>query len=101
MKCETASEVGELFTKNQPPAVQARFQGLIFEPQDGAGLLGRHTLNIAKHDRCPIDGRQGEDGAKYATAELRSEHLLIGQVAPVGDVSLRRVVGVRALWRAP
>ena len=89
MEREATSEVGELFAENQSPAMQTRLEGLVLDLQDGARLLGRHALNIAKHDRRPIDRRQGEDRAKHTTAELRPKHLLVGHVAPVGHLHLR------------
>src|SRR5713101_420488 len=74
---EPAREVGKLLSQNQSPSMETRLERLILHVKHRARLFSRHPLDIAQHDGRAIDGRQREDRAEYAPAQLRPEDALV------------------------
>ena len=84
---ETAGEVGELLAEDQPAAMKAGLERLIFHVENSACLFGGHTLNVAEHHRRAVDDGKRQDRAEHALPKLRAQHVLVSKVAPVDGLA--------------
>ena len=92
MQREAACEIGELLPQNEPAAMQPRLERLILHAQHRARFFCRQPLNIAQHDRRPVDGRQRQDRAEHTPSKEREIAFKLSRTTDTcGDIRGMRV----------
>ena len=89
VQAQPRRERAEPLAQHQPAAVQPRLQRLILHLQPGAGFDGAEPLDVAQHDRRPIDLGQLLERQRHRLPQLQAQQRLVRHARPVGRLPRR------------